>query len=306
MLNMQRMEIFIAVMEAGSFTGAAETLGLTKAVVSINIKRLEQELGVSLLTRSTRKVSATDAGERFYQRCLKLSQDAEMLLEDVRSEHGGLRGILRITTTPEYGAKFVVPALATFSALHQNLKIYHSSSSNNNDLISGRLDVAIRLGQLDDSTHHAKLLDSFEIIPVASVGYLQEHHAGAITDLAQLQCARWIAHGRLAKPLSWEVVLPNGHVVLCKANMESTITADTVGSLLAFTRSGAGIALLPNWLVQEDIASGQLIQLLSDHRFPKQGIYAVYPNTRHVTEKVRKFIDFLQNDIDEKKTSIFC
>ncbi len=174
-----------------------------------------------------------------------------------------------------------------------------SSSSNNDDLISGRFDAAIRLGQLDNSSHHAKLLDRFDIIPVASEGYLLKHHAGAITQLTQLQSAHWIAHGRLVKPLSWEVVLPNGDVVLCQANMASTITADTVGSLLAFTRSGAGIALLPSWLVQEDIATGRLIQLLSDHRFPKQGIYAVYPNTRHVSEKVRKFIDFLQSYINE-------
>ena len=304
MLNMQRMEIFIAVMEAGSFTGAADTLGLTKAVVSINIKRLEQELGVSLLTRTTRKVSATDAGKRFYQRCLKLSQDAEILLEDVRSEHGNVSGLLRITTTPEYGARFIVPALTTFSELNQKLKIYHSSSSDNDDLISGRFDVAIRLGQLDDSSHHAKLLDRFYIIPVASAGYLQKYHAGAITNLAQLQSARWIAHGRLAKPLSWEIILPNGEVDMCEADMESTITADSVGALLAFTRNGAGIALLPSWLVQEDIASGRLIHLLPDHCFPKQGIYAVYPHTRHVSEKVRKFIDFLQNNIAERNPSI--
>ncbi|MFG1175127.1 LysR family transcriptional regulator [Erwiniaceae bacterium CAU 1747] len=297
MLNMQRLEIFVAVVEAGSFTGAAQTLGLSRAVVSVNIKQLEKKLGVSLLTRSTRRVAVTDTGERFYLRCLQLLQDAELLLDDVRSDHTGLSGLLRITTTPEYGARVVVPALSAFAARHPQLRIQHVSSSKNDDLISGRFDVAIRLGQLADSTHHAKLMDWFDILPVASTAYLTAHHDAPITDLKQLQSARWIAHSRLAKPLSWQVVTPAGENVLFSADSPSTIMADSAASLLAFARSGAGVALLPAWLVQEDIASGVLTQLLPDHLFPRQGIYALYPNTRHISEKVRKFIDFLQERI---------
>ena len=304
MLTMQRMEIFIAVIEARSFTGAAQTLGLTKAVVSVNIKKLEEQLGVSLFQRSTRKVAATEAGERFYLRCLKLLQDAEEILDDVRGDHCGLSGLLRITTTPEYGAKVVVPAIAAFSTQHQRLRVQHISSSKNDDLISGRFDVAIRLGQLDDSSHHAKLLDRFDIIPVASASYLTQHHIEPIVDLEQLKNAHWIAHGRLAKPLSWEVRLPSGENAFFKVNGRAVITADTAASLSAFARSGAGVALLPNWLVKEDIAMGRLTQLLPDHQFPKQGIYALYPNTRHVSEKVRTFIDFLQNYIDETAQGI--
>ncbi|HDJ1441034.1 TPA: LysR family transcriptional regulator [Serratia rubidaea] len=298
MLNMQRLEIFVAVVEAGSFTGAAQTLGLTKAVVSFNIKQLEEKLGVSLLTRSTRQVAVTDAGERFYLRCLQLLQDAEQILDDVRSDHSGLSGILRITTTPEYGAKVVVPALSAFAALHPQLRIQHVSSSKNDDLIAGRFDVAIRLGRLADSTHHARLIDRFAIYPVASTEYLANHHREAITDLTQLQEARWVAHSRLATPLSWQVLTPAGDNVLFRAGNPPAIMADSAASLLAFARSGAGVALLPAWLVQEDITAGALTRLLPDHRFPTQGIYALYPNTRHVSEKVRTFIDFLQSRIE--------
>lgn len=99
MLNLQRLAIFVAVVDAGSFTAAAVALGQTKAVVSFNVKQLEGELGVSLLVRSTRRLALTDAGERFYQRCLRLLQDAENLLDDVRRDHHGLSGVLRITTT---------------------------------------------------------------------------------------------------------------------------------------------------------------------------------------------------------------
>lgn len=298
MINMQRLEMFVAVVEAGSFTGAAQTLGLTKAVVSFNIKQLEEELGVSLLTRSTRRVSVTNSGEQFYHRCQQLLQDAKRALDEVRSDHSGLTGLLRITTTPEYGARVVVPALAEFSFRHPQLRIQHVSSSKNDDLISGRFDVAIRLGQLADSSHHARLIDRFDIYPVASPAYLRNLGKGPITTLEQLAEAKWIAHSRLSTPLSWQVSTPEGKNVVLNAHRPAMIMADNAVSLLAFAVGGAGIALLPAWLVSEELLRGNLILLLPDHHFPRQGIYALYPNTRHIPEKVRAFIDFLHARVE--------
>lgn len=294
MLNLQRLAIFVAVVDAGSFTAAAVALGQTKAVVSFNVKQLESELGVSLLVRSTRRLALTDAGERFYQRCLRLLQDADNVLDDVRRDHHGLSGVLRITTTPEYGAQVVVPALAAFSRLHPRLRIQHVSSSYHADLISERFDVAIRLGQLADSSHRAALLDSFAILPVASPDYLARHPVDSLTQLAQ---AKWIAHSRLSSPLSWQVVTPERQVVLFKVEDAATLMGDSAAALLAFALHGAGVALLPEWLVRPAIAEGKLCPLLADHQFPAQSIYALYPNTRHVPEKVRAFIDFLRGRV---------
>lgn len=298
MINMQRLGMYVAVVDAGSFTGAAQTLGLTKAVVSFNIKQLEQELGVSLLTRSTRHVATTDAGERFYHRCQQLLQDAERVLDEVRSDHGGLSGLLRITTTPEYGARVVVPALAAFAAQYPHLRIQHVSSSKSDNLISGRFDVAIRLGQLADSTHHARLIDQFDIYPVASPAYLDSLSEKGINTLEQLANAKWIAHSRLSTPLNWQVLTPDGDHVMFAAHQPVTIMADSVATLLAFSLNHAGVALLPSWLVQDALAKGTLRRVLPDHVFPRQGIYALYPNTRHVPEKVRTFIDFLHNRVN--------
>jgi len=295
MINMQRLAMFVAVAEAGSFTGAAQTLGLTKAVVSFNIKHLEEELGVSLLTRSTRRVSTTDAGEQFYHRCLQLLEDAESALEDVRSDHAGLSGLLRITTTPEYGAKVIVPALTDFTSKHPQLRIQHVSSSKNDDLIAGRFDVAIRLGHLADSSHHARLIDQFDILAVAAPLYLNTLHTRSVRNLEQLASSKWIAHSRLSTPLSWQVITPGGETVLLNASSPAMVMADSASSLLAFALAGAGVAILPAWLVQDEIVKGRLIHLLPDHLFPPQGIYALYPNTRHVPEKVRTFIDFLRD-----------
>ena len=297
MINMQRVGIFVAVVKVGSFTGAAQTLGLTKAVVSANVKVLEEELGVSLLIRSTRRVSTTAAGERFYHHCLLLLQDAERILDDVRQDHSGLSGLLRITTTPEYGVHVVVPALAAFSARHPALRIQHVSSSKSDDLISGRFDVAIRLGHLADSSHHARLIDRFAILPVAAPAYLSTLDQRPVTQLTQLAEAKWLAHSRLATPLSWQVTTPAGESQLFNALHPAAIIADSASSLLAFALSGAGVALLPDWLVKDNLQSGELVHLLPDHHFPRQGIYALYPNTRHVPEKVRTFIDFLHSQV---------
>jgi DNA-binding transcriptional LysR family regulator len=188
----------------------------------------------------------------------------------------------------------VVPALAAFSRLHPRLRIQHVSSSYHADLISERFDVAIRLGQLADSSHHAARLDSFAILPVASPEYLTRHPVGSLAQLAQ---AQWIAHSRLSSPLSWQVITPERQAVLFKVEDTATLMGDSASALLAFALHGAGVALLPEWLVRPAIAEGKLCPLLADHQFPAQSIYALYPNTRHVPEKVRAFIDFLRGRI---------
>ncbi|MGC6388839.1 LysR family transcriptional regulator [Ewingella sp. S1.OA.A_B6] len=292
MLNLQRLEIFVAVITAGSFTGAAASLGLTKAVVSFNVKQLESETGVALLTRSTRRLALTDSGERFYRRCQSLLQEAESVLDDVRRDHGGLSGQLRITSTPEYGARVVVPALAAFAALHPQLRIQHVASSHHDDLITGRLDLAIRLGQLADSSHHATALGCFGIVPVASPAFLQQQ--GNIDTLEKLARSNWILHSRLPLPMSWTISNGHGEPALFRVTAPPVIAADSASAGLAFALAGAGVALLPEWLVNADIDTDRLCHLLPDHRFPTQGIFALYPNTRHVPEKVRQFIDFLR------------
>lgn len=202
MLNLQRVTMFIAVVDAGSFTQAAAALGQTKAVVSFNVRQLENELGVTLLLRSTRRLRLTDAGALFYQRGVALLKAAENLQDEVRASHSGLSGELRITTTPEYGAQVIIPALAAFSRHHPALRVRHVSSSHHADLISERFDVAIRLGTLADSRYRATRIASFAILPVASPAWLASHPLQTLSDLAQ---ADWIIHERLPAPLRWQL-----------------------------------------------------------------------------------------------------
>jgi DNA-binding transcriptional LysR family regulator len=291
LLNLQRVAAFVAVVQAKNFTAAAAALGQTKAVVSFHVRQLEAELGVALLLRTTRRLTPTEAGEVFYRRGVRLLKEAEEIVDEVRGEHQGLSGELHITSTSEYGAHVIVPALAAFRQLHPGLKIRHVSSSQHEDLISARFDLAIRLGSLADSSHRAALLARFRVLPVASPGWLQAH---PVDSPRMLEQADWGIHDRLNDPLRWQLVGPGQTLHALEISKPAMFTSDSASALMAFALAGSGIALLPEWLVGPALKRGELCHLLPEYAFPQQGIYAVYPDTRHVPEKVRTFIDFLR------------
>ncbi|QKN80700.1 LysR family transcriptional regulator [Scandinavium goeteborgense] len=296
MLNLQRVTLFAAVVDTGSFTAAAAAMGLTKAVVSFNVRQLENELGVTLLLRSTRRLTLTEAGSVFYQRGVELLKAAENLQDDVRGSHLGLSGELRITSTPEYGSRVVIPALAQFSQLHPALRVRHVASSHHADLISERFDVAVRLGALADSHYRAAQISRFSIVPVASPAWLSKNPVTSLKALAQ---AEWIIHERVQNALSWQLKDAHGKNVSLEIEKSARLSADSAQALLAFTLAGCGVALLPEWLVQTELAEKRLVQILPNYHFPTQGIYAVYPDARHVSAKVRAFIDFLRESVGE-------
>ncbi len=289
------INLFIAVVDSGSFTAAAAASGQTKAVVSFNIRQLEKELGVTLLLRSTRRLTLTDAGVLFYQKGVNLLNAAKNLQDEVRASHSGLGGELRITTTPEFGEQVVIPVLAQFSQRHPDLRIRHMSSSHHADLIAERFDVAIRLGSLADSRYRAALISRFTILPVAAPQWLARHPVSSLESLAQ---AEWIIHKRLPTPLRWTVTNNHGQHSRLEISKAGKISVDSARSLMAFALAGSGVALLPQWLVNTALEEGTLIHLLPDYHFPRQGIYAVYPDARHVSTKVRAFIDFLRSQWD--------
>ena len=290
MVSLDRFDTFKAVVEAGSLTAAADLLGQTRAVVSFNLKRLEEELGVTLLTRNTRQLALTDAGERFYLRCLRTLDEARLAIEEARSEHSQLKGSLRITTTVEFALAQVVPALAVFRQQHPQLHIHLSTSSTHADLISERFDVAIRLGRMLDSNLRAVQLSTFEIFAVAAPELVGRF--AAVDTLAALESLPTLGHGRVPE---LAVTDPRGAEHLYQPKPGTTaIVADNSATLRAFALSGQGVAILPQWLVQEDLNAGRLTRLLADHGFARQGVYALYPDTRHLPLKVRAFIDFMK------------
>ncbi len=285
MVSLDRFDTFKAVVEAGSLTAAADLLGQTRAVVSFNLKRLEAELGVTLLTRNTRQLALTDAGERFYLRCTRMLEEARLAVEEARSEHAQLKGSLRITTTVEYALAVVVPAIEAFRRLHPDLNIHLSTSSTHADLISERFDVSIRLGRLLDSNLRAVQLSTFEVFAVAAPAL------AGVSTLDELEQMPRLGHGRLTEltvtdSVGVEHQYRTGH---------TTLVVDSAAVLQAFAVRGHGVAVLPQWLVKDDLDAGRLVRLLPDHRFAPQGVYALYPDTRHLPLKVRAFIDFMKS-----------
>lgn len=290
MLNLQRVAMFVAVVEAGSFTAAAEALQQTRAAISFNIRRLEEELGVALLLRTTRRLALTQSGEAFHARAVRLLAESAALEQDVRQNHLSLSGELTVTSTAEYGALQVIPALAAFARQHPQLRIRHVSSSAHADLIAERFDVAIRLGTLADSSYRVAPVERFAILPVASPAWLA---ANPVTTLAALAQADWIIHQRLASPRRWSLVGPDGTTEMTISG-PVRFSSDSASALLGFAVAGCGVALLPEWLVRQPLAEGRLQRLLPAYRFPEQGVYALWPDSRHLPARVRAFIDFLR------------
>ena len=291
MVSLDRFDTFKAVVEAGSLTAAADLLGQTRAVVSFNIKRLEAELGVTLLTRNTRRLALTEAGERFYLHCVNMLEAAQLAIDQARSDHTELKGTLRITTTVEYALAKVVPALELFRALHPDLNVHLSTSSTHADLISERFDVALRLGRVLDSSHRAVQLSTFEILPVASPAFVAR--VPSVNNVQALEQAPWLEHGRVGELSITEV--SSGTVRPWQPNpAKAGIKADNSSVLRAFALTGQGVAILPDWLIEDDLQAGRLIHLLPGWQFTRQGVYALYPDTRHLPLKVRVFIDFMK------------
>ncbi|MGS1108013.1 LysR family transcriptional regulator [Achromobacter anxifer] len=289
MINLNRLAMYAAVVEAGSFTAAADALGTTKAVVSFNVKQLEQELGVALLTRSTRRLALTEAGEGFYSHCARLLRDAEAAVDEARSGQTALSGSLRVTASVDYGNRVVTPALAAFARAHPALRVGYRAGSAHADLIAERLDLAIRVGALEDSSYRATRIGQFKLWIVASPDLLAQH--GAPRTPQALAALPWLAN-RPGRSDRWRLTDSKGREH--ELRVAPVAQADTASALLAFAEAGCGVAALPEWLLEEPLARGSLQRLLPSYALPRQEVYAVYPDTRHVSAKVRRFIDFLR------------
>ncbi|OOG56832.1 LysR family transcriptional regulator [Rhodanobacter sp. C03] len=288
-VNLNRLAVFVALVRAGSFTAAAEQLGLTKAMVSQHLARLEQELGTTLLLRSTRRMSLTEAGTLFHADCVRLLADAEAAIARVGGNRDTPSGTLRLTTSTDYGMAVVAPALASFCQLHPQVQVDLVIGDRINDLIAERFDLAIRVGWLRDSSLHALRLGSFRQMVVATPAYLAAH--GTPRRPEQLAMHGWIAMSVLATPLRWTFVSSGGSRRTVR--MKPVAQANNAAAVHAMVLAGAGVAVLPDYLAEEDIRAGRLVVLLAQYRLPEGGIHAVYPG-RQPPAKVRSFIDHLR------------
>jgi DNA-binding transcriptional LysR family regulator len=289
-VNLNRLAAFAAVVESGSFTAAAEKLGLTKAMVSLHVSRLEKELGISLLTRTTRKVTPTETGAAFYADCAQVLNELESAIARVGGGSEVPAGTLRLTVAEDYGAAVVVPAIAGFMNRYPAMKVELVATDQVVDLVAGRFDLAIRTGWLRDSSLRAARLGDFEQIVAAAPAYLKKF--GTPRRPGDLAKHRWIAITLLRNALTWTFTARDGKTQTVR--VAAAVRTNSTASLRAFMREGVGISTLPDYMLDADIRAGRLVRLLPNWSLPQGGVHAVYPNARYTSAKVRAFVDFLR------------
>jgi len=283
------IQAFIAVVDAGSFTAAAKRLNSAKSAVSRRVSALEERLGVQLLRRTTRVLNVTDSGRSFYERGGRILADLEEAEAAVQLEHGELRGTLRVALPLSFGVRHMCGPIATFSKLHPKLEFDLDMNDRRVDLIEDNIDVALRIGQLTDSSLIARRLFDVRAVVCASPHYLHEHGTPATPqDLRDRRC---LVYANLAEPNRWSYEDGEGksQTVTVNASMMAS-SGDFLGNAAAH---GMGIIIQPTFIASDAIRRGNLVPVLTEYKWPTTPAYAVYPRTRHLSYRVRAFIDFL-------------
>lgn len=290
--DLNALPIFIALVEAGSFTKAAERLGCTKTRVSLQIRQLETRLGATLFHRTTRRVQLTQAGEALYHQCHPLLANLQGALESTVSDTQQLHGELRITAPEDYSSGVLSEVVVAFSRLHPALHIELRSGDQVSDMVQEGIDLAFRLGWLKDSTLRARRLGTFQQYVVAAPSYLKRH--GVPAHPKALEAHDWIAFTPLKAPLTWAF---KQQETLVNVQMNARLAANSTVSLVALTAAGGGFSVLPDITAEPEIAAGRLARVLAEWSLSEGGVYAVYPPGRHVPAKVRAFMTFFESQM---------
>lgn len=286
--RLQGMAVFARVAELGSFSLAARQLGLSKSMVSKHVTALEERLGVRLLNRTTRRLALTEAGAVYRDHCARVVQDVDEA-DLAASQHSEApRGRLRISAPMSFGFLQLGPLLPEFMALYPALEVELILDDRVVDLLEEGVDVAVRIGQLADSSLIARRLASARTLCVAGPAYLaRAGRPQAPADLGRHNCLRY-SYRR--QPDDWSFARGGEQV---RVRVRGNLQANNGDVLRAAARGGVGIVCLPDFLLGEDLGTGALVHLLSDWEAPEVPIHAVFPSQRHPSAKLRAFIDFL-------------
>ena len=283
------LKTFLAVVESGSFTAAAERLNTAKSAVSRRISALEERLGVQLLLRTTRRLRVTETGQSFYEHSARILADLDEAESAVAQEHGELRGTLKIALPLSFGVRHMCEPIVEFSRLHPRVDFDLDLNDRRIDLIEEGADLAIRIGRLSDSSLIARKLFEARTVVCGSPDYFERHGTPAtIEDLREHRC---LVYANLADPSKWVCRDHAGRRLEVTVNV--AMSASSGDFLCAAATQGLGIAMQPTFIAGEAISRGELVPVLTGYEWPVTPAYAVYPPTRHLSYRVREFIDFL-------------
>ncbi len=283
------LQAFVAVVEAGSFTAAAERLGLAKSAVSRRVSTLEDRLGVQLLRRTTRRLNLTESGRSFYARSARILADLDEAESAVAQQHGELRGTLRVALPLSFGIRHMVRPIAEFSRQHPHVTFDLDLNDRRIDLLEEGADLAVRIGRLADSSLIAKRLFDARTVVCGAPAYFEKH--GMPRTIQDLEARHCLVYANLSEPTKWVCRDKDG--VAHRIDVTPAMSASSGDFLCAAAAEGLGIAMQPTFIAGEAIGRGDLVPILTDYDWPVTPAYAIYPPTRHLSYRVRAFIDFL-------------
>ncbi|MFK5950293.1 MAG: LysR family transcriptional regulator [Methylococcales bacterium] len=297
-MDISSLTIFSEVMQLGSYTAVAKKRGVSASSISRTISSLEEELGLRLFQRTTRRLEPTEAGIVYHNRIHKLIDEfesAKLMAKDLSEQ---MTGTLRVSVPTVYCNKFITPLLSEFSERYPELSLNLMMSDNYVDLLSERVDVAIRLGSLSDSSYIAKRLLDMNFIVCASNNYIVKNGRPTIpSDVKNHECL--IFH-REGYNMDWHFKSDDN--VTEDVPISGKVTINNSEAIRQCAVMGGGIALLPNWLIQEDLDNGKLINLFTDYSVTAtdfiSAIWLLYPSRSYLPQKVRIFLDFLTEKLN--------
>ena len=295
MSELSNMQLFVRVVEDGNFSAAARFLGITPSSVSRQVSQLEGELGARLFHRTTRKQSLTEAGEIYWQHAHRLVADLEAARLAVGRLTDTPSGSLHITVEADFALAYVAPILPDFLDRCPEVQVRLFMSAGMMDLVDSGIDLAIRIGHLDDSSLIARKIAMSRSLVCASPAYLERH--GTPTHPGELEAHNCLSFRTKAGKNNWGFKLPQG-------SLDVPISGRLNVNSLVFLRNAAlaelGIIMIPTWMIRDELKHGYLVPLLEDFPLvpPSTPIHAVFAHNRHLAPKVRTFVDFLVERLD--------
>lgn len=286
------MQVFRRVVEAGSFSAVSRAMGLSQPTVSKHVASLESRIGARLINRSTRQLKLTDAGQEHYEHCVRILDDLAESESSVGSGKSQPVGTLRISTPMAFGRLQILPHLWKFLDEYPELSVDVLMDDHNIDLVKEGIDVVLRMGPMANSSLIAQKIGNSVRVTVASPEYLSKQ--GKPTAPAELKGHQCLVFTLLATRNEWHYTGPKGAE---KVRVNGRFSSNSPDAIRAATLAGMGIAVVPIWLIEDYLASGELLIILEDYKPVSIDIHAAYPDRRFVPSKVRYFIEHVRNTL---------
>lgn len=283
------MDTFVRVVDAGSFSAAADKLGRSKSFVSKQVSELEDRLGARLLNRTTRSLSLTDVGRVYYARCQQIVADAEEAVREITESNARPRGVLRLSAPVSFGLGYLADVLPEFLERNPELTLDIELNDRVVDIVADPYDLALRIGQLGDSSLIARQIATARGRTVASPGYWNAHGRPEHPD--QLRGHRCITYSNMRTPARWDYLDKNAKQISVDIDVLVECNSGELETALAV--KGLGVTRVPEFACARELAAGTLEPVLEAYCGSSIGVYAVYPHRRHLPPKVRAFVDFL-------------